>query len=423
MGWSMRWVNLDQLYHNSATPPILANDFDVRVEDERKALNDLIYAHYEGDSLSTFPSCDCGALKGMYNEGITCSVCNTPVQAVTERPLESLVWLESPKGVGPFISPIVWIILSKSLTYDKVNLLEYMTTPTSAIHGTPHKKVQEFLNLNIERGINYFHAHFDEIMQILYHHKILKGQADDIMTLVKDYRECVFTYHLPLPSKLGMITERTEVNSYTDMAILSAINAMRTITSAIYSPVPHSNRVMQARAMQANAMLADYHEQFMKDSLGTKEGLARSHMFASRLHFTFRTVIVSLSDNHEYDELHIPWSVGLMVLKLHLYSKMIKRGLSPKECNALFYGSIVVYNPFLDELIEELISESPYGGIPCTFGRNPTLVRGSIQMLRITKVKKNPEINSTSLSVNILKSFNADSHSVFKESYSAVMSR
>lgn len=408
MGWAIRLVNLDQLYHNSSSAPVLGNDFNVKSEDDRKALNDLIYTHYEGDTLATFPTCDCGNLRGVYNEGIVCDICKVPVQAITERPLESLVWLESPKGVGPFISPIVWIILSKALTYNSVNLLEYMVNPTHMIQGNIHKKVRQFLNLNLERGINFFHANFDRIMQLMYDERILKGQREDIMEMLQMYRDCVFTYHLPLPSKMGMITEKTAVNSYTENAILYAIDALRTITSAVHSPIPLSPRLLQARAMQANAMMAQYHNLFMSESLGTKEGLSRSHIFAGRLHHTFRAVIVSLSDNHEYDEIHIPWSIAIMVLKIHLYNKMIRRGMTHNECNAMINEHLIVYNPFIDELFQELINESPHRGIPVTFGRNPTLNRGSIQLLRITKVKTNPEINSISMSTLVLTAPNAD---------------
>ena len=408
MGWAIRAIDLDEVYRTSSVPPVLGNDFNIKSEEHRKVLNDLIYTHYEGDTLSTFPTCDCGEVRGVYNEGIICSICDTEVRAVTERPLESYVWIESPKGVAPFISPIFWIILSKALTYNSVNLLEYLVNPTYQVQGTIHKKVRQFMNLEIERGINYFYPNFDNILNILYNEKILKGQVEDIMEMVRLYRNCVFTYHLPLPSKLGMITEKTAINSYTDNTILYAIDALRTITSAVHSPIPLSSRLMQARAMQANGMLATYHDLFMRDSLGTKEGLSRSHIFAGRLHHTFRTVIVSLSDRHEYDEIHIPWGVAMMVLKTHIYSKLIRRGYSPKECNALIHEHVTVYHPLLDEIFQELIRESPYGGIPATWARNPSLVRQSIQLMRITKVKTNPKINATSMSVLTLVGPNAD---------------
>jgi len=413
MGWSTRLVNLEHEFNNSSRPPIIANRFNVMLEDERRALNELILSKYEGDNLDTFPSCDCGYLKGAYNEGLECPKCNTHVQPVTERSIESMLWLEAPEGVSSFVSPIAWIILSRAMSYGtKGNMFEYLVIPTTTIQGTPQKDTARFLNLNIPRGINYFYEHFDEIIELLYREQLLKGRtngsAEDVLAFIKKYRDCIFTKYIPMPSRLGMITEKTSVHSYTDTNIVMAVDALRTITGAVWSPVPLTPRMMQARAMQANKKIAEYHNLFMKDSVGGKEGLSRSHLFAGRLHHTFRAVIVSLTDNHDYDELHIPWSIAVMVLKVHILNKLFKRGFTPKQAFSFINEHIVVYNPILDEIFQELIAESPYGGIPCTFGRNPTLVRGSIQLFRITKVKTDPEVNAISLSVLAIRQPNAD---------------
>ena len=59
--------------------------------------------------------------------------------------------------------------------------------------------------------------------------------------------------------------------------------------------------------------------------------------------------------------------------------------------------------------MKELIAESPYKGLPCCFNRNPTLLRGSIQQLYITKIKSDDiNDNTISLSVMILSAYNAE---------------
>ena len=66
----------------------------------------------------------------------------------------------------------------------------------------------------------------------------------------------------------------------------------------------------------------------------------------------------------------------------------------------------------MDNIFKELISESKYGGIPVTHGRNPSLARGSIQLLRITQVKTNLEDPTISFSILITPPMNADNWSV-----------
>lgn len=410
MGYALRLISHDQKFHSSKTTPAIANEFDIRIIEQREALNALICTHYEGDQLNVLPSCECGHLTSEFNVGIKCPVCNVPVMAVTERPLESVLWIESPKGVGPFINPTFWIMVSKALTYNNINLLEYLTNPTMVVTGNVHKmvrKLQMLIGPN-ERGINYFHQNFDAIMQMLAKENILKGKKEDILDVIRLYRNEIFSRYLPMPSKLGVITEKTAVNSYVDNTMLLAINALRTISSTVNSPQPLSLKVLQARAMQANAMMAEYTQSFQRKSLGTKEGWFRSHVYGSRLHWTFRAVISSLSARHDYDELHLPWSVAVMTLKLHLTNKLIRRGFTPNECNQRLHEHMLKYDPLIAELFEELIAESPYNGIPALFSRNPTLQRGSMQLFRITKIKDDPEINSVSMSVLALKAPNAD---------------
>jgi len=409
MGFSLKMTNLNEVYATSSTPPLLVNNYNISTIEDRESLNRLIYTHYDGDVLNIVPSCECGDLRGEFNVGIKCSACGTTVMAVTERPLESVLWMAPPKGVATFINPMAWIQLSKALTYNSINLLEYLVNPTMVISGNVHKNVRKLQAMNVERGINSFYRNFDSIIQMLADQNIIKNKKEDILAMVAMYRECIFCKYLPMPSKLGFITEKTAVNSYADTTMLLAVDALRTISAVVNSTRPLSPKVVQARTMQANAMLAQYHDAFARKSLGTKEGWYRSQGFGARLHFSFRAVINSLSENHDYDELHIPWSVAIMVFKVHLTNRLTAlANFTPNEVNEYLHEHMQKYSELIDTIFQELIADSPYGGIPTLFSRNPTLQRGSMQLFRITKVKTDPHINSVSISVLCLKAPNAD---------------
>ena len=67
------------------------------------------------------------------------------------------------------------------------------------------------------------------------------------------------------------------------------------------------------------------------------------------------------------------------------------------------------YDPLIHQFMEELIAEARSGkGIPILLNRNPSLKRLSIQRLYLTKVKTNVRDKTISLSVLILKGYNAD---------------
>lgn len=411
MAIEARLVNFNHLFHTTTVPPILVNEFNIDTQEDRERLNGLIYSHYEGDSLSVAPSCDCGEVTGEYNVGITCQRCHTIVMSVTERPLESILWIAPPEGVKTLFNPMAWIILHERLNYPGVNLLRWMCDPTYQITIAPPKVLKKLQEAGIERGINFFFDNFDQIHHMLMDRKIYNTTAVQMASLdafVKKYRNCIFTQHIPIPSKLGFITEKTITGSYADPTMVPAVDAIRTISATVNSATPLQSRVLQSRAVRVVMLLAEYYQSFIGTSLAGKYGWWRKHVLGSRLHFTFRAVISSQSDNHAYDELHLPWSLSIMVFKLHLESKLIKRNFTPNESTKFLHEHTTRYHPLIDELFQEIFDEVPEKGFPVLFNRNPSLARTSIQCLRVTKVKTDPKINSISMSVLILKGPNAD---------------
>lgn len=417
-------IDLDELFNTLPRPPIIANHFNIDSESDREEINRLILTQYGSDFLEIEPSCDCRVTKGGDVEGITCPHCGTVVVPVTERQLEPSVWLALPQGVKAFINPKVYTILSNELTVSKFNILEHLVNPNAMGPDTKNPTVLKYMRLNIPRGINYFFDNFNEIIGILLKENILQRDADDkmghqgsvtsLMAFLNIYRDMIFCHHLPLPTKLMMITEQTMTTTFASSNIFKAVDAARTIAGAENNPgLPI--KTLQAKAMKANALMAEYNEHCFHEFFDQKDGWFRQHIFGTRSHFTFRAVINSNTDMHNYWELHIPWALAVMVFRDHLASKLMKgspatggRRWSLKETQSLLDENTLRYNPVLDALFKELIAEAPGGRIAVLFNRNPSLLRGSMQLLYITKVKPQVEVRSISLSVLTLRSLNAD---------------
>jgi hypothetical protein len=420
IGYSLQITNLDHEFANMTRPPILVNHFNTKVKEDKERLNRLLYTHYEGDALDVLPSCDCGKLRGEFNVGIICNTCRIDVRSVTERPLESILWMAPPKGVSRLINPHVWVILSRALMHSNQSLLEWMCSPTYVPPGPPNKRMQKLMDLyrarGIDRGINTFYDKFDYIFGLLQEFQLIKGKkqvVQDLVQFVSMYRECIFTNHLPLPSRLGFITEGTVTGMYADTSMTKALDAARTISATEHPMTPLTLKVRQSRAVSAIMSLAQYYQTFISASLASKPGLYRKHIFGTRLHFSGRAVISSLSDNHNYGECYLPWSMSVMIFKTHITSKLIQRGYTPNMCIQFIYEHTLKYHPLMDQLFQELVNEAPVdedglGGIPIILHRNPSLQRQSAQMLKVTKIKPSPEDNTISMSTLILKGPNAD---------------
>ena len=414
MAVHLRLVNHDRMFDESPTNPIVVNQFDLSSESDKEEFNKLIYTTYSEESLELHPSCECGAVKGEYNVGVLCSNCNTPCLSVTERPLESALWIAAPNGVSALINPEAWIIMDRRLTVSGVSILRWLVDP---MYKVPTEKepysITKLKEYGVTRGLNYFYQHFDELMDLLINRKVVKAgklrEREDFLQFVRENREAIFSKHLPIPSKLAFITEQTPMGVYADTTTnIPAIDAIRTISHVENSITPLSVKSKESKTAQAINKLAEYYMNFMGKPLGSKPGWFRKHIFGSRVHFSFRAVITSLSDPHHLREVHLPWSMSVMFLKMHLVSKMLKRGLTPNEANRKIYEGTLQYDSLIDEIFQELIQESPTGGIEIILQRNPSLTRGSAQNLSVTKIKTDPKINTVSLSVLVLSSLNAD---------------
>ncbi len=412
MGVSRILINQEELFHSMASESIIVNHFNVNSQEEKEKLNNLIMTRYEGDSLDVLPSCDCGKVTGEYNVGIKCPNCNTFCVSVTERPLESALWIAAPEGVKTLINPDAWIIFSKRFSFNGHNVIEWICNPHYKVPTDPYPpKIQQLKKLGVPRGLNNFYDNFDSIMKLLFENNIVQNSNKDkdlFWAFIQRYREAIFTRYIPIPSKLAFITESTSTGMYADTSMTPAIDAIRTISSIENSITPVSLTKKESHSVKAIVKLANYYQDFASKQLGSKYGWFRKHVFGSRLHFSFRSVISSLSENHVYDELHMPWSMSVMVLETHLTSKLISRGYTPNESIKFLREHTLKYHPLLDELFQELIAEGPENSIPCMFQRNPSLVRGSAQRLRITRVKTDPGDNTVGLSVLVLSSLNAD---------------
>ena len=415
-------VDFNQMFNELKEPPIIANDFDTRSMEKKQELNKFLFTKYEGDALSVLPTCDCGEISGGWRQGERCKICNTTCESVVERPLESTLWIRTPDSVDAFLNPTVWIILKRRLTTSNWSILDWLTdkyyqppTPTQP------NMIKRLLRAEIPRGLNNFHRNFDRIIQILFcdgksyeeffHDADVLGKKYDYYDTVKMitmYRHCIFTSVLPIPSRVGFVVEANETGTYADKTITLAFNAMHTVISMDRSIRQLPTTGKESRTVKAMHQLCEFYETFAKETLSKKPGILRKHIFGIRLHFTARAVITSITEPHMYDELHIPWSVGIQIFHLHLMNKLYRHGYTQKEVELYLRRYTFEYNELIDQFFKELINGSIDGGIPVILQRNPSLARGSAQLLRITQVKPDPKINTFSLSVKILVGYNAD---------------
>lgn len=418
-GIYLRLVDYRAIYGKTINP-VIVNDFPNDTRTDRSELANLIRTSYDGDTLNILPTCDCTKHTGRYKAelGYICEVCNTPVVSHSEKPIEANVWLRAPEGVAPFMNPCAWKMITDTFTCKGLNIIQWLCGIQTTTNKPAQMAIIERLgDLGIKRGYNNFVYNFDSIIETLVSERMHRPDVksrDEILDFIRMFRDRLFTYILPVPNKIAFITEVTAVGVYVDASMAPAMDAIQTIASIDEEPGGTSQSVKENRTAKTISLLADFYLQYVKKAIGPKDGWFRKHVFGTRITFSARAVISSISEPHRYDDLHTPWSLSISLLRIHIINKLLKRGYTAKTAEkAVVHASVVLlmndkYSKDVSDCLDELLAESPYRGIPVILQRNPTLARASAQRLFITKIKRTLDDKTFSLSPQILAGPNAD---------------
>jgi len=366
-------IDLNEMFNKLADPPIIINDLSNSSDEERKLISEIITTRYSSDMISLLPSCRCGATKGEFSTNIKCNYCGTNVTSQVENEVESSVWFRKPVGVNKLISPIIWIMLKARFKRSGFSIIQWLTDTTYRPNVKQPLVVNKIVDAGIQRSYNNFVDNFSSIMDFLFSLKefqLKKNTVDYLKILIDQNKNTVFSDYIPLPNKSFLIIEKTNLGTYVDFIVIEAIDAIEMLVSIDKAFYDQNIRSKENRTAKAISKLSDFYEKFYKLNLSPKSGQFRKHIFGTRTNFSFRAVISSLTDTHEYDTIQVPWGVGLTAFRPHLINKLLKIGYDLNSAIGLLWGHVERYSPLLDSLLQELISESINKSIYVTIQRN-----------------------------------------------------
>jgi hypothetical protein len=333
--------------------------------------------------------------------------------------IEPVIWLKKPDSVEKLINPIVLMMLIKRFTKSGFSVVEWLiNTAYSPAHKTPDKILGKLISSGVERGYNNFVTNFDIIMETLFsitefapksqkYEKRADGKIDYLKQLLYDFKTTVFSEYLPLPNKAVLIFDTQHLGTYADPSVMTAVDAINTMVSIDRDFYDQSTKTKQNRTAKAMVMLCDYYDETLK-LMAHKQGHFRRHMYGSRTNFSFRAVITSVTAGSNYDEIEAPWCMGVTAFRLHMLNKLQKHGLGLNESIGFLYKHTNKYHKLLERFMKEMVNESPDKGIWVILQRNPSLLQGSAQRVRITKFKTNPQDQTIGMNILTVKAPNAD---------------
>ena len=406
-------VDFDDLFKNLDIKPILGNDIDLSTEHGRDLFGRIVYTRHDGDMFSNIPSCPCRFTQGGSRINTLCSECGQPVLPLTEMAIEPIIWMRVPDKLPGFMNLMIYRHLKIEFTKHGFSTLDYLIDPgyrAPKADSPEEEVVKRIIGSTKNRGLKYFHANFDEIMDGLCSSRffIKASQAQIVRNYIEKFRHLVFCRYLPFPSKLGFIIENVGERTFADPRMAPAISALISLSNAA-STKGLSVFDLEKRVGRAIAKLTQYYMDNEGKNLFDKPGIFRKLVYGTDPHFNARTVITPQHKPHLHDTIEPPWGTSVLMLKLHIANKLLKDAFTPNEISTLIYDNITRTQPKLESILDELIAETPGGrGIPVVWTRFPVLLRLSTTRKFINAIKRDPRQMSTSTSPGTVVGSNAD---------------
>ena len=411
-----RLVDYDAEFYNNPYARIVPCGIEAMTqEDPLKTNKELFFL--DGDNpLSVIASCNCGQLRGNYYEGLICSSCHTECQTRFVKDLKFKLFFEIPDNCPPILHPIVYVTLNKWLgnaKNGKASLLDRILNPRETLP-------EDLIGI-IPQGYRAFYENFDEIIDFfLNRYKKFQNAAGRkrmayIPMFLKTYRKQLFVRHIPvLNESLHMLTTSGTL-MYSDESVQPLLDMRAKLESIINEydvGTKNRERYMLQRLFALSKASVAYITSIIDTKLVHKAGHIRRSVMGTRLHCTFRAVIIQQTDvNAHSDEVYLPWKLGVTIYELEIENLLMHRyGFSMPDAVERTRTAQLTYDPLIDEILQTLIRECQEStgrrGLPILFGRNPTIRIGGIMLLFVPKIKTDINDDTISISAKICSAAN-----------------
>ena len=412
--------DFEKAYENSLDPMIIPCNTDL-LKTKKQAAEFIQYLFTESGNINNIltATCGCGKSSGRYLAGSICPKCDGMVQDVISQELGFSAWIELPEFLPPLLNPLVYHTLNNWLPKGVLNQLlepdinlELLPAPLAGLGGSGPM----FFYNNFDMIIKYLVEKYKPVMKETPGRKgkpmNVNATTVAMLTYLKLNKKALFTKHFPVLDKnLHVLTDKGSSRRDADSASEYILKVTTEVSTAnlLHTLDPMDTITLDRTAMDITIAYASYANAILDTKLLQKKGLIRRHILGSRCHFSVRAVIAPISDLTPFDELQISWSIAIRQYKLQIMNHLINRHhYSLRGAMQRHQAAIENFDEVIYSIMNTLIAESPYKGLPCLLGRNPTLHVGGIQMLYITKVKPDLSDDCISVSQNIMAAPNAD---------------
>ncbi len=367
--------SLDAYFNSTIGDKIILNNLSYWEKEDKALVEKTMQSVYDKDTITMVPKCACGKTEGMFAKGKTCDYCGSKVMSVFGEK-DPLLWFRSIEGAGKFISPQFYTMISRTIS-TKIDILRWIgdSNYNPPLGGT-EVIVQGLMQIQgFSRSYLWLTKNLEKVLITLSNMPKFKSKTTskdqtfrELILMFRKDKKAIFSDYLPLLNRRMFVMENTSMGRYTNIGIADAFDAVL----YFIKHCTDTSQIKKERTMaRTTAKMAELYEEHVKTYLSAKEGILRKHMYGTRSHFTARAVIASIAGPHKYDQVQLPWGIGVTLFRPHLLNLLSKMGFKYKEINSKLFRAVQHFDQDVSDCLDELISSSKYEkGIAIGIQRN-----------------------------------------------------
>lgn len=368
---ALKLVNYDELFYRSPDA-IIVNTNEILSANLSKEFVNKICSCNDGD-IGFVPSCDCRELTGLFYQGTICPTCKTEVTTAFVDKLAHSVWIDIPEHFPPFIHPIWYNIL------DSIPGIGTRNSKLMSIILDTESEVPEYLERLITgKGFRWFYENHKRVLEGIFNMggfpKNTRIELARVKKLYERFGDCLFYRKIPILHKELHPVLSTDNNvKQADRTSKEILDVVYDMTALILSKRNHTTNsaTFNKNFLKIYKAILTYHRSIIDSKLGNKWAIIRHHCLGTRMHWSYRSVIVPIQGVHAADELELPWALCVNMFKLHILNKLMRRGYTINDAIGIHMRALIAYDKLIDEIFEEIIAECPWKGPALLLGRNP----------------------------------------------------
>jgi len=362
-----------------------------------------------GDEVVHMPSCVCGNLRSAYNKGMMCH-CGTVVRD-RYMDFDPVLWARVPEGIPVFINPAFLVRFREALPKIHKELFTWICdknfNPKTAkgIVYEDSPSINAIMSIEgFVRNYVFFINHMEDIL-LAYLSRSTASTNKKIVRLIHilrtEHEDAIFSARVPFMGKRFVVMETASVAVYAFKDAFQTKALVRNYQTGIFLNKDPGKLVCNLLDGLSKLVI-----ETQKTIIGGKGGVAKGYLLGLRGAFTLRCVTSTLQWSHHIDEIHLPWGAAIVTFRPHLINILSKKGFTWTQIDRMLIGSIHVFNQHISNAFDEMLASKGY--ISAVIMRNPAQSNYGTISLKCTRIKRNPDDTTISLSALIMVVMNMD---------------